>query len=120
MSAAEKREPPAKLEDNAFNWADPLLLEEELSAEERMVRNSARDYCQGKLMPRVRDAFRHETFDRDVFREIGEIGFMGITLPEAYGGAGLSYVCYGLVAREVERLDSGYRSTMSVQNSLAM
>jgi len=71
-------------------------------------------------MPRVRDAFRHETFDRDVFRDMGEIGFMGITLPEAYGGAGLSYVCYGLVAREVERVDSGYRSTMSVQNSLVM
>jgi len=120
MSAAEKQNKPAELEDNAFDWADPLLLEGELSAEERMVRDSARDYCQSKLMPRVRDAFRHETFDRDVFREMGEIGFMGITLPEAYGGAGLSYVCYGLVAREVERVDSGYRSTMSVQNSLVM
>jgi glutaryl-CoA dehydrogenase len=97
-----------------------LLLDEELSAEERIVRDSARGYCQDKLMARVREGFRHETFDRAIMTEMGEMGFLGITLPEDYGGANLNYVSYGLVAREVERVDSGYRSAMSVQNSLVM
>src|SRR2546425_1174586 len=104
----------------AFDWADPLHLEEQLSSEERMVRDSAHEFCQNKLMTRVRDGFRHETFDRTIMSEMGEMGFLGITLPEAYGGAALNYVSYGLVAREVERVDSGYRSAMSVQNSLVM
>src|SRR5690606_15363682 len=103
-----------------YDWADPLLLDAELSDEERMVRDSVRDYCAGKLMPRVREGFRHETFDRAIMSEMGELGFLGITLPETYGGAGMSYVCYGLAAREVERVDSGYRSAMSVQNSLVI
>jgi glutaryl-CoA dehydrogenase len=109
-----------KRDDAPFDWADPLLLEAELSSEERMVRDSARSYCQDALMRRVRDGFRHETFDRAIMTEMGEIGFLGITLPEEYGGADMNYVSYGLVAREVERVDSGYRSAMSVQNSLVM
>ncbi len=108
------------IESAPFDWADPLLMEAELSDEEHMVRDSARAYCQDRLMTRVRENFRHETFDRAIMTEMGELGFLGITLPEAYGGAGMGYVCYGLVAREVERVDSGYRSAMSVQNSLVM
>ena len=119
MSAAAKAQSKAKAEA-PFDWADPLLLDEELSAEERIVRDSARGYCQDKLMARVREGFRHETFDRAIMTEMGEMGFLGITLPEDYGGANLNYVSYGLVAREVERVDSGYRSAMSVQNSLVM
>ena len=111
---------PAKLESNAFDWADPLFLDQELTDEERMVRDSAQEFCAGKLAPRVRDGFRHETFDRAIMTEMGEMGFLGVTLPDAYGGAGMNYTCYGLVAREVERVDSGYRSAMSVQNSLVM
>jgi glutaryl-CoA dehydrogenase len=106
--------------DAPFDWSDPLLLDQELTSEERIVRDSARSFCQDKLLPRVRDGFRNETFDRAIMTEMGEMGFLGITLPETYGGAGLSYVCYGLTAREVERVDSGYRSAMSVQNSLVM
>jgi glutaryl-CoA dehydrogenase len=106
--------------DAPFDWADPLLLGEELSDEERMVRDSARDFCQDRLFSRVKEGFRHETFDRAIMTEMGDVGFLGITLPEAYGGANLNYTCYGLVAREVERVDSGYRSAMSVQNSLVM
>jgi glutaryl-CoA dehydrogenase len=106
--------------DAPFDWTDPLLLDQELTSEERIVRDSARSFCQDKLLPRVRDGFRNETFDRAIMTEMGEMGFLGITLPEIYGGAGLSYVCYGLTAREVERVDSGYRSAMSVQNSLVM
>ncbi len=106
--------------DAPFDWADPLLLDQELSGEERMVRDSARAYCQDKLMARVREGFRHETFDRAIMTEMGEMGFLGITLPAEYGGADMNYVSYGLVAREVERVDSGYRSAMSVQNSLVM
>jgi glutaryl-CoA dehydrogenase len=106
--------------DAPFDWTDPLLLNEELSEDERMVRDSARDFCDAKLMPRVRDGFRNETFDRAIMTDMGDVGFLGITLPEEYGGAGLNYVSYGLVAREVERVDSGYRSAMSVQNSLVM
>jgi glutaryl-CoA dehydrogenase len=121
MSAqAEPAAKPAKLDAAPFDWADPLLLDAELGAEERMVRDLANNFCKAKLMPRVRDGFRHETFDRAIMTEMGEVGFLGITLPEAYGGADMSYVCYGLVAREVERVDSGYRSAMSVQNSLVM
>jgi len=104
----------------AFQWDDPLLLEDQLNEEERLVRDAARDYCQGKLMPRVLEANRHEHFDREIMNELGELGFLGSTIPEAYGGAGASYVVYGLVAREVERVDSGYRSAMSVQSSLVM
>jgi len=103
-----------------FVWEDPLLLEEQLSEEERMIRDAARDYCQDKLMPRVLEAHRHETFDRAIMTEMGALGLLGATIPEAYGGAGVSHVCYGLIAREVERVDSGYRSAMSVQSSLVM
>jgi len=103
-----------------FQWDDPLLLDQQLSEEERMVRDSARAYCQGKLAPRVLEAFRQEKTDPGIFREMGALGLLGPTIPEAYGGAGLSYVCYGLIAREVERVDSGYRSMMSVQSSLVM
>jgi glutaryl-CoA dehydrogenase len=104
----------------SFHWADPLLLEQQLTDEERMVRESAATYCQDRLAPRVLDAFRNEKTDPKIFREMGELGLLGSTIPEAYGGAGLNYVCYGLVAREVERVDSGYRSMMSVQSSLVM
>jgi glutaryl-CoA dehydrogenase len=120
MSAVPKSHKSAGLEANPFDWADPLMLEAELSADERMVADSARAYCQEKLLPRVRDGFRNETFDRAIMTEMGEMGFLGPTIPEEYGGAGLSYVCYGLVAREIERVDSGYRSAASVQSSLVM
>lgn len=103
-----------------FNWADPLLLDAQLSDTERMVQDSARGYCQDKLLPRVQEAFRHEKTDVSIFREMGELGLLGPTIAEEYGGAGLNYVCYGLIAREVERVDSGYRSMMSVQGSLVM
>ncbi len=103
-----------------FVWEDPLLLDDQLSEEERMVRDTARDYAQDKLMPRILLANRHETFDRDVFTEMGALGLLGSTLEEKYGCAGLNHVCYGLVAREVERVDSSYRSMMSVQSSLVM
>ncbi len=103
-----------------FQWDDPFLLEEQLDDEERMVRDAARDYCQGKLMPRILEANRHETFDRAIYYEMAELGMLGATLPEEYGGAGLNYVSYGLIAREVERVDSGYRSAMSVQSALTM
>ncbi|MGD1878262.1 MAG: acyl-CoA dehydrogenase [Kiloniellaceae bacterium] len=103
-----------------FVWEDPLLLEEQLSEEERMVRDAARDYCQDKLMPRILEANRHETFDRSIMTEMGALGFLGATIPEDYGCAGVNHVCYGLIAREVERVDSGYRSAMSVQSSLVM
>src|SRR5512147_2190115 len=104
----------------AFQWDDPLLLDQQLTDDERAVRDAARDYCQGRLAPRVLEAFRHEKTDASIFREMGSLGLLGPTIPEAYGGAGLNYVCYGLVAREVERVDSGYRSMMSVQSSLVM
>jgi glutaryl-CoA dehydrogenase len=104
----------------AFDWSDPLLIDEELSAEERLVRDAARDYAQDRLLPRVVAAFREERFDREIMNEFGAQGFFGATLPEAYGGADASYVAYGLINREVERVDSGYRSAMSVQSSLVM
>ncbi len=103
-----------------FVWDDPLHLDAQLTADERAVREAARAYCQERLAPRVLEAFRHEKTDPAIFREMGELGLLGPTIPEAYGGAGMNYVCYGLVAREVERVDSGYRSMMSVQSSLVM
>jgi len=102
-----------------FNWQDPLLLDDQLSAEERQVRDSARQYSQDKLLPRIVQAFRHEQTDPAIFRELGELGLLGATL-DGYGCAGASYVAYGLLAREIERVDSGYRSMVSVQSSLAM
>ena len=103
-----------------FQWDDPFLLEDQLSEEERMVRDLAHEYCQNKLMPRILAANRSETFDRAIYYEMAELGMLGATLPEEHGGAGLSYVSYGLIAREIERVDSGYRSAMSVQSSLVM
>lgn len=103
-----------------FNWADPFLLDQQLSDEERMIRDSARAYCQDRLAPRVLEMFRKENTDVAIFRELGELDMLGIVIPEEYGGAGLGYVSYGLVAREVERVDSGFRSMMSVQGSLVM
>jgi glutaryl-CoA dehydrogenase len=103
-----------------FNWSDPLLLAQQLSNEERMVQDAARAYCQDKLAPRVLEAFRHEKYDTSVFREMGALGMLGPTIPQEYGGAGLNFVSYGLIAREIERVDSGYRSMMSVQSSLVM
>jgi glutaryl-CoA dehydrogenase len=103
-----------------FHWEDPLLLDQQLNQDERMVRDAAAAYCQQQLMPRVRDAFRHEKTDAGIFREMGSLGMLGATIPAEYGGAGLNYVSYGLIAREVERVDSGYRSMMSVQSSLVM
>ncbi len=103
-----------------FDWSDPLLLDEQLTQEERLIRDSAREYCQEKLMPRVLMAAREERFDREILNEMGELGLLGSTLPAKYGCAGVSHVSYGLIAREVERVDSGYRSAMSVQSSLVM
>ncbi|MEA1084772.1 acyl-CoA dehydrogenase [Sphingomonas sp. CD22] len=103
-----------------FDWADPFLLDDQLSEDERMIRDTARSYAQDKLAPRIVEAFRTEHTDPAIFREMGELGLLGPTLPEEYGGVGAGYVAYGLVAREVERIDSGYRSMMSVQSSLVM
>jgi glutaryl-CoA dehydrogenase len=105
--------------DTVFDWTDPLLLDDMLTDEERMVRDSAHAYCQEKLFPRVLEANRHERFDREIMNEMGALGFLGATI-EGYGCAGVNYICYGLIAREVERVDSGYRSSMSVQSSLVM
>ncbi|HYI91420.1 MAG TPA: acyl-CoA dehydrogenase [Beijerinckiaceae bacterium] len=104
----------------SFRWDDPFLLDEQLTDDERMIQGSARAYAQDKLLPRVIEAYREEKTDRSIFAEMGALGLLGVTLPEEYGGAGASYVAYGLVAREVERVDSGYRSMMSVQSSLVM
>ena len=103
-----------------FQWDDPLLIDQQLSEEERMVRDAAQAYSQDKLQPRILEAFRHEKTDASIFREMGALGLLGPTIPEQYGGPGLSYVSYGLIAREIERVDSGYRSMMSVQSSLVM
>jgi glutaryl-CoA dehydrogenase len=103
-----------------FDWSDPFGLDAQLTDEERMVRDAARDYAQGELLPRVTSAYLEERFDREIMSEMGTLGLLGATIPETYGGAGLGYVAYGLVAREVERVDSGYRSAMSVQSSLVM
>jgi glutaryl-CoA dehydrogenase len=118
---AERREAKtAQIKDAAFKWDDPLDLEGELTEEERMVRDTARDYAQEKLFPRVLAANREGTFNPAIIREMGELGLIGSTIPQEYGGAGLGYVSYGLIAREVERVDSGFRSLMSVQSSLVM
>jgi glutaryl-CoA dehydrogenase len=108
-----------KSDDVAFNWKDPFLLEEQLSEEERLVRDSARQYAQAKLLPRVKEAYRKETADPEIFREMGALGLLGSTI-DGFGCAGVNYVCYGLAAREIEAVDSGYRSMMSVQSSLVM
>jgi glutaryl-CoA dehydrogenase len=119
--AAEKRpSKPTILKDTAFVWEDPLDLEGELTEEERMVRDTARGFADDYLMPRVTEAYRDEKYDPDMMREMGKLGLLGPTIPEEYGGAGLGYVAYGLIARETERVDSGYRSAMSVQSSLVM
>jgi glutaryl-CoA dehydrogenase len=115
MTASGRQKPKAR-----FVWDDPLLLSEQLSEDERMVRDAAHAFCQEKLAPRVLQAFRHEKTDPRIFREMGEVGLLGPTIPARYGGPELSYVCYGLIAREVERVDSGFRSMMSVQSSLVM
>ena len=104
----------------SFHWDDPLLLDAQLSDEEKMIRDAARDYAQGQLAPRVLEAFRNEKTDPGIFKEMGGVGLLGATISENYGGGGLNYVSYGLIAREVERVDSGYRSMMSVQSSLVM
>ncbi len=103
-----------------FHWDDPLLLDAQLTDEEKMIRDAARDYAQGQLAPRVLEAFRREHTDPGIFKEMGAVGLLGATIPEAYGGGGMNYVSYGLIAREVERIDSGFRSMMSVQSSLVM
>ena len=118
-TTAARRDPSKPQEKASFDWQDPLDLAGELSEEERLVRDSARAFAQEKLMPRVQRAFREEHFDREIMNEMGALGFLGSTI-HGYGCAGASYVCYGLVAREVERVDSGYRSAMSVQSSLVM
>ena len=105
---------------SSFSWEDPFLLEDQLTEEERMLRDAARNYAQDKLMPRVIEAYANEHTDPEIFREMGEMGLLGVTVPEEYGGLGAGYVSYGLIAREVERVDSGYRSMMSVQSSLVM
>ena len=104
----------------SFHWEDPFLLDQQLTEEERMVRDAAAVYAQEKLTPRVLEAFRNERTDPSIFREMGELGMLGATIPAEYGGAGLNYVSYGLIAREIERVDSGFRSMMSVQSSLVM
>ena len=104
----------------AFDWQDPMFLEQQLADDERLIRDAAREYCQENLMPRIKMANREETFHREIMNEFGELGLLGATIPEEYGCAGANYVSYGLVAREVERVDSGYRSAMSVQSSLVM
>src|SRR5262245_50315824 len=103
-----------------FDWSDPLLLDQQLTTDERMFRHTARAFCRDKLAARVREMFRTESSDPSIFREFGALDMLGIVIPEQYGGAGLNYVSYGLVAREVERIDSGFRSMMSVQGSLVM
>src|SRR5262245_16351333 len=126
MSRAVKKhqetseKPSRAIKEAPFNWEDPLNIEGDLTEEERMVRDTARGFAQDKLMPRVLMAWREEKVDRDLLPEMGKVGLLGPTIPEEYGGAGLGYVAYGLIARELERVDSGYRSTLSVQSSLVM
>ncbi len=103
-----------------FNWQDPMFLDSQLTEDERMIRDTAHSYCQEKLLPRALEGNRNEVFDREIMRELGELGLLGATLPAQYGGSEVNYVSYGLIAREVERVDSGYRSAMSVQSSLVM
>jgi len=121
MSADKPSLKPKDAPDlGSFNWEDPLMLDTQLTEEERMIRDAARAYAQDKLQPRIIEAYAKEETDPEIFREMGEMGLLGATLPEEYGGIGAGYVTYGLVAREVERVDSGYRSMMSVQSSLVM
>lgn len=125
MQAAEQSNPAitpeaARAKPAVAQWEDIALLDQQLTDEERLIKDTAREYCQDALLSRIIEANRHETFDRDIMSEFGELGLLGMTLPEQYGCAGTSYVSYGLVAREVERVDSGYRSAMSVQSSLVM
>ena len=120
MATAAKSAGSASARHAAFDWQDPFQLMAQLGDEERLVRDTAAEYCQARLMPRVLEANRHEIFHREIMTEMGELGLLGPTIPEEYGGAGVGYVSYGLVAREVERVDSGYRSAMSVQSSLVM
>src|SRR3954469_24885189 len=110
----------AEIRISQFDWADPFALDAQLSDEERMVRDTAEAYAQEKLQPRVTGAFLDERFDREIMTELGALGMLGATIAPEYGGAGLNYVSYGLIARAVERVDSGYRSAMSVQSSLVM
>ena len=117
VPASKSAKPTSKAR---FVWDDPLLLSSQITDEERMVQEAARAYAQDKLASRVTEAFRHEKFDPAVFREMGELGLLGCTIPSQYGGSGMNYVCYGLIAREIERVDSGFRSMMSVQSSLVM
>src|SRR5712692_6859850 len=119
--AAEKRpDKPVRAKTAEFDWEDPLDFEGELTEDERMVRDTARGYAQDKLMPRVLTAYREERFDREIVNEMGALGLLGATLPEQHGGSGMGHVAYGLIAREMERVDSGYRSMLSVQSSLVM
>ena len=112
-------ETPAKIKTKAvFDWADPFGLDAQLSEDERMVRDTANAYTQEKLAPRIIEAFREEKTDPEIFREMGALGLLGVTVSQKYGGAGMNHVCYGLVAREMERIDSGYRSMLSVQSSV--
>ena len=120
MNALPNPKPQDQPASASFQWDDPLLLEEQLTDDERMIRDTARSFAQERLLPRVIEAYREEKTDRSIFNEMGELGLLGVTLPEDYSCAGASYVAYGLVAREVERVDSGYRSMMSVQSSLVM
>ncbi|MDX1711943.1 MAG: acyl-CoA dehydrogenase [Rhodovibrionaceae bacterium] len=123
MSAAQAAEARNKEQDHGrptFEWDDPFRLEDQLDEDERMIRDTAHDYAQEKLMPRILEANRKESYEREIINEMGALGLLGPTIPEDYGGAGVNYVCYGLIAREVERVDSAYRSAMSVQSSLVM
>ena len=120
QAAPTRESKPTMLKDKDFVWEDPLGFEGELTEEERMVRDTARGFAQDYLMPRVVEAYREEKYDPTIMLEMGKLGLLGPTIPEEYGGAGLGYVCYGLIAREIERVDSGFRSAMSVQSSLVM
>lgn len=120
MSVAPLQQPETQKPAGRFRWDDPFLLEDQLSEDERLIRDTARNFAREKLLPRVTEAYAQEKVDRAVFQEMGELGLLGLTLPEEFGCAGASYVSYGVVAREIERVDSGYRSTMSVQSSLVM
>ena len=120
MSVASDRRASSGAESARFLWDDALLLDDQLSDDERLIRDTARDFAQEKLLPGVVEAYAKETTDPAIFAAMGELGLLGVTIPEEFGGAEASYVAYGLVAREVERVDSGYRSMMSVQSSLVM
>jgi glutaryl-CoA dehydrogenase len=120
QKAAKSAKEPRARERASFQWDDPLLFDDQLTEDERLIRDTARGYAQDKLMPRVIEAYMHENTDRAIFAEMGALGLLGVIIPEAYGGAAAGYVSYGLVAREIERVDSGFRSMMSVQSSLVM